>query len=196
MSTKFPFPEIKGKPALLIIDMQNGCVGRKDDKNIYPCRRTVIDNINKLAQHFRRHGYPVIYPVIEHEANGSTLPVEHSEVWSVKGSEDAEVLEEIQPKDGDITVPKIRLSAFFKTDLESTLKRLGINTVVLTGYQLSICVLATALDSFQLGFSCRVVMDATLDISERRFNDFSRFFTECQYSLSTDQVIDNIRGGC
>ncbi len=185
----------KIKPALLITDMQKGCVEKKDEIKIFPDRRKVINNLKKLATVFRERGHPVIFSVIEHEPDGTTLPIGNKEVWSAKGSEDAQVLEELRPQSHDILVPKTRLSAFFETDLENILKKLSVNMVVLTGYQLSICVYATALDSYQMGFWPKVVTDASLDINERRFNDFSKCFDEFEYSILTERVISNILHG-
>jgi nicotinamidase/pyrazinamidase len=65
---------------------------------------------------------------------------------AVRGTEGAEVIEELRPEPGDLVLPKRRFSAFFKTDLDITLRTLGVDTIAVTGLATEVCVLATAMD--------------------------------------------------
>jgi len=57
------------------------------------------------------------------------------------------VSEKIEVCDTDIYLPKRRFSAFFKTDLDQTLRTLGIDTVVVGGITTNVCVLMTVMDA-------------------------------------------------
>jgi nicotinamidase-related amidase len=58
-------------------------------------------------------------------------------------------------------LPKRRFSAFFKTDLDQTLRLLGVDTVVVTGINTQVCVLATAIDSVCNDFYTIVLEDCS-----------------------------------
>ena len=47
----------------------------------------------------------------------------------------------------DMVLPKRRFSAFFKTDLDQTLRTLDVDTVLVGGISTNFCVLTTALDA-------------------------------------------------
>jgi nicotinamidase-related amidase len=56
-------------------------------------------------------------------------------------------LKDIEPQATDIILEKRRFSAFFKTDLDQTLRTMGIDTVLVGGINTHFCVLATAFDA-------------------------------------------------
>ena len=57
------------------------------------------------------------------------------------------VLQDLGPEATDIVLPKRRFSAFFKTDLDQTLRTCGLDTVAIGGINSHVCVMATALDA-------------------------------------------------
>ena len=61
----------------------------------------------------------------------------------------------------DTVVVKRRWSAFFGTDLDMALRRMGIETVILAGVQTPNCIRATANDATSLDYHCVVLSDAT-----------------------------------
>jgi nicotinamidase-related amidase len=74
-----------------------------------------------------------------------------------------EFMPEVAPLDDELVVVKQYASAFFGTSLSSTLRGLGVDTVVILGVSTSGCVRATGLDSLQHGFIPMVVRDAVGD---------------------------------
>lgn len=61
----------------------------------------------------------------------------------------------------DFVIPKRRYSGFFQTDLDLTLRELGVRTVIAVGEDTNICVLHTLADAWNLGYDSVVVSDAT-----------------------------------
>lgn len=68
---------------------------------------------------------------------------------------------------GEVVVRKTHPSAFFRTDLEAILGRLGVDTVVMAGCSTSGCVRATALDAMCRDFRPMVVREGCCDRGER-----------------------------
>jgi nicotinamidase-related amidase len=63
---------------------------------------------------------------------------------------------------GDAVVHKRRYSGFFHSDLELTLRELGVDALQLIGWSTSLAVATTAVDAWQLGFPTTVVSDLTV----------------------------------
>ena len=75
-------------------------------------------------------GIPVIYC---NDAHVRGLDRE-LELWGEHGvAGEVRVFPEIEQAPGDITVPKRRYSGFFQTDLDLTLRELGVRTVIAVG---------------------------------------------------------------
>ena len=81
--------------------------------------------------------------------------------FSLRGTEGAEVIDELKPKKPEEVLPKRRFSAFFKTDLDQTLRLLGVDTVAIAGINTQVCVFATAMDSVCHDFNAIVLEDCS-----------------------------------
>lgn len=62
----------------------------------------------------------------------------------------------------DTIVHKRRYSGFFASDLELTLRELGVGSLQLIGWSTSLAVATTAIDAWQHGFPTTVVSDLTV----------------------------------
>jgi nicotinamidase-related amidase len=82
-------------------------------------------------------------------------------VHALRGTKGAEVVDDLTPEPADIFLPKRRFSAFFKTDLDQTLRMLGVDTIVVTGITTEVCVLMTVMDGLSHDFSAIILEDCT-----------------------------------
>ena len=76
-----------------------------------------------------------------------------------KARRGAGVVDELKPQNQDIVIPKTAYSSFFGTNLDETLKRLGVDSLRLTGTVTHICVLFTASDAVLRDYLVTVVED-------------------------------------
>ena len=72
-----------------------------------------------------------------------------------------EILEELAPSPSDWFIEKMRLSAFFQTNLETVLRSLDAETVVFVGVLTNQCVAASSKDASFRDFKPIVVAEAT-----------------------------------
>jgi nicotinamidase-related amidase len=79
----------------------------------------------------------------------------------LRGTPGAEPIDELDRAESDMVLPKRRFSAFFKTDLDQTLRTRAVDTVVVCGIATHVCVLTTALDAVCHDFGSIIVEDAT-----------------------------------
>ena len=104
-------------------------------------------------------GVPVIF------CNDAHIPGIDRELalWGDHGLRGAtRVFPEVEVREGDLTVTKRRYSSFFGTDLDVTLRELGVSRVLAVGADTNVCVLHTLADAFFLGYDSVVVEDATM----------------------------------
>jgi len=144
------------KKALLIIDMLNDFIKRGAPLEV-PKARGIIRNIRRELEKARRAGIPVIYCCDRHEPRDREF-----EVWpphAVRGTQGAEIIEELSPIKGEPVVAKKTYSAFYRTSLEKTLKGLGVKHLILTGVVTNICILYTAVDAYMRGYEITVPED-------------------------------------
>ncbi len=79
--------------------------------------------------------------------------------YAIRGTEGTRPLAALEPQPDDIILEKRRFSAFFKTDLDQTLRTLKIDTVAVAGVNTHVCVLATALDAICNDFETVILED-------------------------------------
>ena len=127
----------KGKPALVVMDIQNAFMPYMD------CEETegAMPMINATIELFRKHGLPVIRVYHTDPAHGP-LP----------GTESFEFAEAVGIQDSDPKVVKTHSSAFNSTELDNILRERGADTVFLTGLSAVGCVLATYFDADRLDY--------------------------------------------
>lgn len=118
------------KPALLVIDVQNKWLN--SNPGLRASVELRVDVINSAIALFRKKGLPII--VVHHV---------DKEEGPYPGSEDFEFLPSIDIEKTDVKVVKNYPNAFNKTDLESILRQMKVDTVILSGLSATACVMAT-----------------------------------------------------
>lgn len=78
---------------------------------------------------------------------------------ALRGTEDTKPFPDLGIEPKDIILEKRRFSAFFKTDLDQTLRTFGVDTVAVCGINTHFCVLATALDAVAHDFFTIILED-------------------------------------
>lgn len=146
------------KPALLIIDMVKDNFVEEHKLPITAQAKQIIAPTNALIAFFRRQNWPVVFSTDAfHEADffftGRMRP------HSLAGTAGAEVVETLDHKPEDYWLPKPRLSAFFKTGLETWLAEREVTMCVVGGIATNFCVLTTAMDALCHDFKAVLLED-------------------------------------
>jgi maleamate amidohydrolase len=153
------------RPALLIIDSVEAYI--RPDAVLYANQDGALESLVRLAGAAREAKIPIVFTNVVYQAGGVDGGVFYRKLPTLKlfdeGSELAAFPPRLTPQPGEIVVSKQYASAFFGTSLASTLRALGVDTVVIGGYSTSGCVRASALDALQHGFIPFVVSDACGD---------------------------------
>src|SRR4029077_2013200 len=70
-----------------------------------------------------------------------------------------DILSELKPQDKDVVIYKHRFSGFYETDLDDSLKQLGVKYLIVTGCTTSVCVESTVRDAMFRDYSCVLLAD-------------------------------------
>lgn len=157
------------KPALLIVDPQNDFFSA-DNPNVGAFEAT-IPVINQAIALFRRQGWPIVF--IQH---ASELLPSGSQPWLIDARFDC------RPTDTRLT--KTTENAFWNTGLDSLLRSIRIDTVVITGYIAERCVLSTLRGAMERNYRAVLLEGGIAGMDDR----YTQFTLEISTRITTDAL--------
>ena len=146
------------KYALVVIDMQRGFLDPSSPLYIAGAADTV-PACARAIDCCHRAGVPVVFAVRHYRADGSDVERARYDVWAKGGKP----LSEMCP--ADYVIVKPRFSAFFHTELDLILRRLGVDTVLLAGTTTPNCIRSTFYDALSLDYDAVVLSDCTSSVT-------------------------------
>jgi ureidoacrylate peracid hydrolase len=163
--------------AVLVIDMQNdycspdGALSKAgfDLSRVDP----MISQMGIFLETARQTGLKVIFIKTVRTSNDVSEPQKYllkrqgrSGHSCEKGTWGADIIENLCPRKGEIVFEKKKYSAFVGTELDSTLKQLGIRILVFIGVATNVCVETTARDGFMRDYHIVMLSDLTSSPNE------------------------------
>lgn len=158
--------------AVLVIDVLGGSEG------VIPALEEMASNSVAIVKAARAAGVPVIF------ANDAHVPGldREIELWGehgIVGTQGATPLDAFDVTGDDIMIPKRRYDAFFETDLDLTLRELGVDTIIAVGADTNICVLQTLAGAYFRTYRTIVPADATATFLVGTQEAGLEYFTRC-----------------
>lgn len=170
------------KTAVLVVDVLGG------SNPVLPALEEMVANSAAITKAARAAGVPVIF---SDDAHIPGLDRE-LELWGnhgIVGTEDAQPAALLGACDSDYIIPKRRYDGFFQTDLDLTLRELGVDTLIVVGADTNICVLQTLAGAYFRGYKTVVAADATATFLIGTQEQGLEYFTRCYDS----RVVDTAR---
>lgn len=155
--------------AFLVIDMQHGFVDPSSSLCVAGAAATV-PACSRALDKARELGMPVFHIVREYAEDGSDVEATRRADWIAGGKPLSHAcasprslaeVEPLAPQGSDRVIVKPRFSAFFGTQLDLVLRRMGVGTVVLTGTTTPNCIRTTCYDALSLDYNVAIVEDCT-----------------------------------
>lgn len=143
-------------PAVIIVDMLQGNLGlertgkREEEKIIKPTA-TFLKECRTLS-------IPIIF-ACDSFLQDDFIFQGRMKPHAIRGTDGTKPIPDLEPQATDIILEKRRFSAFFKTDLDQTLRTLHVDTVAVGGINTHFCVLATAFDAVCHDFTTIILED-------------------------------------
>lgn len=145
-------------PAIIVVDMLKDTFKKEAHFAITSEALSIIPNIRRLLDQGRGRAWPIIF-ACDSFLEGDFIFQGRMKPHSIRGTKGAEVIDDLDPLAAEMVLEKRRFSAFFKTDLDQTLRTLAVDTVVVTGISTHVCVLLTAMDALSHDFRCVIIED-------------------------------------
>jgi ureidoacrylate peracid hydrolase len=175
------------KTAVIVVDMQNAFVrkggyfdeaGRdisKTERIIEPCQRIITSARQKGARiiylqmgcspDFSDKGPPDSPSALKSKGlNLIRQRPELKDIFYIYGTWGAEIIEELKPWTGDITVRKQKYDGFIGTNLEIILRTFAIKYLLFIGTATNVCVESTLRHAFFLDYFPVLVSDAVSNV--------------------------------
>lgn len=134
--------------SLVIIDAQNEYL---DGKLALPGVRPALTALAQLLVRARQADAPVVH--VQHKGRPGGL-------FDLDARGGA-IIDAVRPREGEALVEKPLPNAFAQTDLDTILKRLGRQHIVIAGFMTHMCVSSTARAALDLGYKATVAADAS-----------------------------------
>jgi nicotinamidase-related amidase len=164
------FPIVPDRCALLVIDMQEEFVTPGWTPFWVPAATQAIPRIRALIDCCRGAGIPVIYTAfgnthgfLDRPRSGAWMPNRFSHLGTPHDSwfEEGRIVAELAPAEGELLLYKPSYGAFYDTPLETILKNLRKDTVIICGTLTNFCCGTTARQAYERGFHVIFGSDVT-----------------------------------
>lgn len=157
----------RDKAALIVIDMQYFFL--EPSSPTFTCGGlAIIPKLKKLIQAFREANRPVVFT--KHVHHPDRLDAGIMGWWwegmCIEGTPESEIHQEIAPQPHEKVITKHRYSAFYNTDLETILRCLKIEDLVIAGIMTNMCCESTARDAYYRDYRVFFLADGTGSVTE------------------------------
>jgi nicotinamidase-related amidase len=149
----------KSEIALLLIDVIND-LDFPEANQLLPYARAMAKKLSRLKQRAKDAGIPVIY--VNDNFGRWQSDFRRQVQHCLRKSRGHEIVSLLQPEEDDYFVLKPKHSGFFSTTLETLLRYLGSQTLILTGIAGNFCVLFTANDAYMRDYDLLIPSDCTV----------------------------------
>ncbi len=192
--------------ALVVIDMQNAWVEPGASPLEIPVTRSIVGNINRLAEVVRANGGIVAWTQSTFPADWTNRMYAHFVTKDLRdqmitetavGSQGYKLSDRMDVHEEDLKVPKNRPSAFIQgsSNLENLLRERGRDTLIVTGTLTNACCESSIRDAMALGFHNIIISDGTATRSDAEHNAaLTNLFSMVAGVMTTDQAVTLLRG--
>jgi nicotinamidase-related amidase len=173
-----PFAFEKQSAALVVIDMQRdflepGGFGESLGNDVSQLRRT-IQPLAAFMATWRAAGLPIIHTREGHLPDLSDCPpakllrgAPSMRIGDpspngrilIRGEYGHDIIDELQPVEGEAVVDKPGKGAFYATELQELLEKDGIKSLLVAGVTTEVCVHTTVREANDRGYECLVLAD-------------------------------------
>jgi nicotinamidase-related amidase len=133
-----------------------------------------IPNVKRLADAFRLEGRPVVYLAhgLKPDYSDAAFPYwrvgiepgSGNRTHCVEGTWGAQIIDDLNPQEGEHLVVKKGLGGFSNTALDTILRNMGVTTCVACGVTTCVCVSSTIRGGVEYNYRMVVISDAVAEV--------------------------------
>ena len=117
-------------------------------------------------------------------------PASGNRTHCVEGTWGAQIIDDLEPQEGEHLVVKKGFGGFSNTPLDTILRNMGVTTCVVSGVTTCVCVSTTIRGGVEYNYRMIVVGDAVADVDrsthEAKLRTMARIFADVK---TTDEVV-------
>ena len=163
------FPVCAERSALLVIDMQEEFVKPGWTPLWVPEATRIVPAVAGLVASCRELGIPVIFTAfarthhfLDRPRSGPLMPNRYRHLGTdPEWFREARMVKELEPLPEDVLIQKPSYGAFYDTPLETILKNMGRDTILISGTMTNFCCGMTARQGYERGFHVVFGSDVT-----------------------------------
>jgi nicotinamidase-related amidase len=200
---KAHFAVVPERCALLVIDMQDEFVKPHWTPDWVPEATRQVPRIRKLVEHCRAKQIPVIFTAyakthnyFDRPKSGSSMPGRYMELEIDRSSfyVEGRIWHELAPRRDEVVIHKPSYGAFYDTPLETILRNLGKDTVIICGTLTNVCCGLTARQAYERSFQVVFGSDVTsTDDPEMQEPELMVLRKNFALVLSSDEIIELLK---
>ncbi|HYA79109.1 MAG TPA: cysteine hydrolase [Candidatus Nitrosopolaris sp.] len=148
------------KPVLLLVDLQQDYLATR---GLQPAAEDLLAQTAELIEGCRKRRIPVIHvwTTVHRDNDQRMLHWRRANIWRcVAGTIGHQAPARLQPQDGETVIHKTGFNAFANPELDSTLRRLNCDTVIIAGVHLHTCVRLAAMGCLERNLPATMAADA------------------------------------
>ncbi|CQR47302.1 Peroxyureidoacrylate/ureidoacrylate amidohydrolase RutB [Paraliobacillus sp. PM-2] len=182
------------KTALVIIDMQRdflspGGFGEQLGNDV-STTNVIIPDVKKMLETAREKDMLVIHTREGHRPDLSDVPPSKQARGGnigkqgpmgrilVRGEYGHDIVDELQPVEGEVVLDKPGKGAFYQTDLDLILKNKNIETLLVAGVTTHVCVQTTIREANDRGYECLMLEDCCAAFDAKDHEDSIRMINQ------------------
>ena len=187
--------------ALLVIDMQDEFVKPEWTSSWIPEATRQVPKIKRLIAYCRDRNIPVIFTAfkdtnlfMDRPRTGALMPNRYPELGSdPEWFREGKIWHEIRPLPNEIVIYKPSYGAFYDTPLETILKNMGKDTIIICGTLTNYCCGTSARQGYERGFKVIFGSDVTStddpDMQEPELQVLRKGFAKV---MDLERIIENL----
>jgi nicotinamidase-related amidase len=183
--------------ALIVVDMQQFFLDAASPT--FTCGGVaILPTVKRVIDAYRRANRPVIFTQHVHHPDDldSGIMGWWWEGMCLEGSPESDVHPDLAPVPGEKVVLKHRYSAFYNTDLETVLRCLKVEDVVVSGIMTNLCCESTARDAYYRDYRVFFLADGTGSVNEdMHLASLMNLAFGFAYVTTSAAIVNQLNGG-
>lgn len=179
----------QARQAVVIVDMLNEFLYGRAEQRLIPAKNVpgLVKNVQRLIERARRANLSVLFVACAHREDDPIF--RFIPPHALRGTWEAEIVADLAPRQGEAIITKHTYDGFHETGLDTTLREMGVNELILAGVQTDCCVHASGQGAIFRGYRTVLVADCTDTAdAERQRVGLQRFRALIGPTFSLDEI--------
>lgn len=195
------FELVADRAALIVVDMQDEFVKPGWTPYWVPAATRIVPRLTALMVECRDAAIPVVYTAfaathrrLDRPFSGAFMPNRYPGVQDDEWFRDGRIWHQLAPHPDDVVIFKPSYGAFYDTPLQTILRNLNRDTIIVAGTLTNFCCGTTARQGYERGFNVVLGSDVTAtddpELQEAELSVLRKGFARV---MTADEIVSAVR---